>query len=253
MDMTQSKTPRLEGSSKVHGNGTKTLDKNGSKNGVGGNANPIMRAEKPKPKKGSFAEIMSRAASTSTVGMIQHKRLTPQERREQRRLDKLRYRKGKAIKPTTSKVEPTKPAVAKDTKDNKENAGKKSSLSGPAYKGTARPKKEVNAYKGTAHLRGTKLAAGTSANNRSRSSSSGPSRDARYAKSSEEEEDDEDDYESDASSDMEADPMELEFEERKATRIALKEDEDALREEERLRREKEARRKRLGGLAAKHR
>ena len=251
--MTQSKTPRLEGSSKVHSNGTKTPDKNGSKSVIGGNVNPVIPAEKPKPKKGSFAEIMSRSASASTVGMIQHKRLTPQERREQRRLDKLRYRKGKAAKPTTSKVVPTKPAIAKDTKDNKEKAGKKKSLSGPAYKGTARPKKEVNAYKGTAHLRSTKLGAGASANNGSRGSSSGPSRDPRYANSSNEEEVDEDDYESDASSDMEADPMELEFEERKATRIALKEDEDALREEERLRQEKEARRKRLGGLAAKQR
>jgi len=119
------------------------------------------------------------------------------------------------------------------------------------YQGTARPiKKPADiGYKGTARPNSVGPPSGkygpTAAKAKPKPSQS---RYGGYADWSDVEEGDgeeEDDYASDASSDMEANPWEVDEEETRALKVAKKEDAEAAAEEERAKREKEERKRKL--------
>lgn len=208
------------------------------------------------PKKGSFAEIMARGkAAQSTlgqIGKIQHKKIEKApSRREREEMQSKKVAniqknlgpngKFKTSMPTSS----TSKASEKTTFRGKpipvpEKKVKKAATATMGYAGTARPR-----------LDGAKPVSKTT------SFARGPDRyrreqgEDRYL--SEDEEDEEQDYGSDASSDMEAAGWEVDDEEEQASRIAKKEDAEALAEENKLKREKLEKKRRLEALAKKRR
>lgn len=203
------------------------------------------------PKKGSFAEIMARAAaaqksgsSKPSVGTIQHKpteKLTLKEKkaRQAREAEELKQKKpgakgarsgsrplsrsqspSKSKAPATSNLKPKKPPI---------DLG---------YKGTMRPSGPSETAR-----KGSTSGAGTGA-----LKSKDKGRYAGYTSYSDEEDDDEEDEEEDdygSESDMEAGMDEVDEEEEFSLREARKEDIKAKQEEERLKREKEHRKKAL--------
>lgn len=221
---------------------------------------PLADTPKAPPKKGSFAEIMARGkANHSTmgqIGKIQHKKIekapSKREREEMKNQKSSNLQKNLAPGSKFQKMGRPLPVKTLSADSGKkkpvepEKKIKKAATATTGYAGTARPK--PGGAKGTSRL-------SASASNRGRDdrrSSSAP----RYAYVSEEEEgedeeEDEPDYASDASSDMEAAAFEVDEEEELATRIARREDAEALAEENRLKREKEAKRKKLAAMAKK--
>lgn len=217
------------------------------------------------PKKGSYAEIMARAATNNKpqLGVIKHK---PKDTISAKKEIMMR-KKG---------ILPSGKAGNKDARNNKScrdsdspvrsaanskspNLAGKKALPQPSYKGTAAPKPQPT-YKGTMNMKPGSSIANTarrkdSKNDRSRSSSINLSRRGMEYESEEDDDDDELDEEengySDESDDMEAGAFEVEEEETAATRAARKEDEEQLRIENQLKKEKEDRKKRLAAMAAK--
>ncbi|KAG9228779.1 hypothetical protein BJ875DRAFT_508318 [Amylocarpus encephaloides] len=236
----------------------------------------IARAMAP-PKKGSFAEIMARghqAQSTmGQVGKIQHKRIekTPSKRErsdmEARKAAKIKQNIGPNGKfrntPGAAAINNSKTKMGNGKTNGKsakalepEKKVKKAALATTGYAGTARPKPGAKP--------GSKLSSHASSSRVDRDHYGRRlpplgSRQDRYDSYEDDEEDedgygDEDgqpDYESDVSSDMEAAAFEVDEEEEFATRVARKEDAEALAEENRLKKEKAEKKKRLMALAAK--
>ncbi|KAI9819551.1 MAG: hypothetical protein M1827_007001 [Pycnora praestabilis] len=230
-------------------------------------------ASSPKapPKKGSYAEILARAAANQTmsaqVGAIKHKpveKLSKKERLAQEAQASLKPNEvqGKGRKEASDgKNQSGRPATIKP----EEVLKKKPADLG--YKGTARPRPEEPIYKGTMNrtspaLSGNGRKKGLDDRDRDRNSSRSRSTSLarpsapryRYAEDyddDEEDEDGEEDVASDVSSDMEAGAFDLEEEEQTSLKTARKEDEEAVKEEMRLKKEKEDKRKRLVALAAK--
>ncbi|KAL8907597.1 MAG: hypothetical protein Q9207_001334 [Kuettlingeria erythrocarpa] len=230
---------------------------------------PTADASKPMPKKGSYAEIMARAAAnnTSSVGMIKHK---PKEAISAKK--EIQMRK-KGLLPTVagSMKHGRNPASGNDRKGLLPSSA---SLKGPglpsqkaprpSYKGTAAPKpKPQPAYKGT--MKPKSSIADTARrkdprSDRSRSNSLNSARRRRDYESEDDEDNDLDEDEVDLvgddeegidSDDMEAGFSDVEEEETAATRAARKEDERELKLENQLKREKEERKRKLAAMAAK--
>ena len=216
------------------------------------------------PKKGSYAEIMARAATNNKpqLGVIKHK---PKDTISAKKEIMMRKNgllpNGKAVKKDArnSKSGRNSDSPVRSTANSKSpNLACKKAPPQPSYKGTAAPKPQPT-YKGTMNMKPGSSIANTarrkdSKNDRSRSSSINPSRrDIEYESEEEEDEDelDEENGYSDESDDMEAGAFEVEQEETAATRAARKEDEEQLRIENQLKKEKEDRRKRLAAMAAK--
>jgi protein SPT2 len=238
-----------------------------------GRPTPPLATEalKAPPKKGSFAEIMARGkAAQSTlgqVGKIQHKKIEKLPSKRER--DEMKAQKSSNL---TKNLAPgskfNKPPLSngRDGRNGVKDNGKK---------GPPEPEKKIKkaatattGYAGTARPRpgGTKvparLSGSASASRYDRGSDRNRYRDerhgsgARYAYVSEDDEEEEDEgreYDSDVSSDMEAAAFEVDEEEELATRIARREDAEALAEENRLKKEKEEKRKRLAALAKSRR
>ncbi|PBP26183.1 hypothetical protein BUE80_DR002842 [Diplocarpon rosae] len=235
---------------------------------------PSNDATKSAPKKGSFAEIMARGkAAQSTlgqVGKIQHKRIekmpSKREREDLKAQKSSNLQKNLAPNSKFSKMGQATVRNSPSAKDNGKIGQNGAKLGG---KGQAAPEPEkkikkaataTTGYTGTSRPKPAGAASKTSASASSRYNR-GPDRDryrgerygARYAYPSEEEEEDDEEeeehgYESDLS-DMEAAAFEVDEEEEEATRIARREDAEALAEENRLKREKEEKRRRLTAMA----
>jgi protein SPT2 len=231
------------------------------------NARPTIpsTAEAAKtPKKGSFAEIMARGKAAQTtfgpIGKIQHKPIekgpTKRERQELKRQKSqpqlrrgLNGKAGSGINGGIKDETNGKPSTKSLVQNAQEKKVKKAALATTGYTGTARSN--------PASVKPLKLTSNRTI---------GPSRPTfsrhhAHADKEEEEEDEEDeedeeveeDYYSDASSDMEAAVFEVDEEEERATRIARKEDEEALREEARLKHEKAGKRRMLAAMARRKR
>ncbi|KAL8768701.1 MAG: hypothetical protein Q9209_005119 [Squamulea sp. 1 TL-2023] len=215
------------------------------------------------PKKGSYAEIMARAASNNKpqVGVIKHK---PKDAISAKK--EIMMRKKGIIPNGRSVNKEARDGIFGRNSNSPVPPGattKKSALPGnkplpqPSYKGTAAPKPQPT-YKGTMNMKSGSSIANTarrkdSRNDRSRSNSINPSRHSREYDSEEEEDevDDEEDEFSDDSMCMEAGMSDVEKEETAATKAARKEDEEQLRIENELKKEKEDRKRRLAAMAAK--
>ena len=225
-------------------------------------------APKP-PKKGSYAEIMARGkaaqATLGQIGKIQHKRIEkPPSKRERAQMKAQKTQKvQKAFAPNSKFQTGDQPHLKDGRNGSRENNGKVSS--GPALeKKVKKAGLATTGYTGTARPL-TGGAKGPSRPSASASSSRhdrdmygferrGSSRQYGYASEEAEEEEEEengDDYDSDASSDMEAAAFEVDEEEEMASRIARREDAEALAEENRLKREKEEKKRKLAAMAAK--
>lgn len=215
------------------------------------------------PKKGSFAEIMARAKAAQQtlgqVGKIQHKKIEKAPSRKER--EELQSKKVaniqknlgpngkfKSAMPTSSTSKVSEKATFRGKPvPIPEKKVKKAAAATTGYTGTARPRPD-----------------GAKPSSKPSSFSRGPDRyrqqrlEDRYLSEDEEEDDLEeeeegDGYGSDASSDMEAAGWEVDDEEEQASRIARKEDAEALAEENRLKREKLEKKQRLMALAKKRR
>lgn len=214
-------------------------------------ATPIT-AQKPL-KKGSYAEIMARGkaahASLGQVGKIQHKKIERQPtKREREDLKSQRSQKLLKNPNPNSKFQKSGQNKVHDTQKVPTEAPKKvkkAALATTGYTGTARPK--TNSV--SKPLRGSESVFPT----KIRHNKGGPS-ERRYKYLSEEDEDDEEEeqeenyIESDLS-DMEAATFEVDEEEEIASKIARREDAEALAEENRLKREKEVKRRKLAAMA----
>ncbi|KUJ11129.1 uncharacterized protein LY89DRAFT_689056 [Mollisia scopiformis] len=238
-----------------------------------GRPTPPLANDAPKapPKKGSFAEIMARGkAAQSTlgqVGKIQHKKIEKMPSKRER--EEMKAHKSSNIAKNMapgSKFNKAPLPNARDGRNGAKESGKKAppepekkikkaATATTGYAGTARPK--PGGAKGPA-----RSSASASSSRYDRGSDRGRYRDdrhgssARYAYVSEEEEDEEEEereYDSDVSSDMEAAAFEVDEEEQLASRIARREDAEALAEENRLKREKEEKRRRLAAMAKSRR
>ncbi|KAL8683233.1 MAG: hypothetical protein Q9224_006702, partial [Gallowayella concinna] len=211
------------------------------------------------PKKGTYAEIMARAAANNKpqLGAIKHKPKDPVSAKKEIMMRKKGIlpdgkaakdiRNGKVSRssnsPIRSATNPKSPSVPS-----------KKPPPQPSYKGTAAPKHQPT-YKGTMKS-GTTIANTArrkdSKNDRSRSNSINPRRSREYESEEEEDEvDEEEDGYSDESEDMEAGFSDVEEEESAAAKAARKEDEEQLKIENQLKKEKEDRKKRLAAMAAK--
>ncbi|KAI9722605.1 MAG: hypothetical protein M1812_001536 [Candelaria pacifica] len=222
---------------------------------------PDRITPKAPPKKGSYAEILARGQAAQTtktqVGLIKHKPV-----------EKLSKKERLALKASASSKKGEGPKASKDTLTEKSkgqaSTGKKEDDKGIkrrpsadiSYKGTARPKPDALAYRGTMNRpapKPIKPASDDRYSDRSRSTSvarQGPkTRYADYSDEDEDEEEEEGDYDSEGSSDMEAPLHEVDEEEELAERAAKKEDQKEAMEEARLKREKEEKKKRLTLLA----
>ncbi|KAL8704452.1 MAG: hypothetical protein Q9201_002368 [Fulgogasparrea decipioides] len=223
---------------------------------------PTSDTPKAAPKKGSYAEIMARAAANNkaSVGVIKHK---PKDAISAKKEILMRKKgiipKGKAStqgfpdRKIGRESNSPKPGVPRP-----QSPGLPNKKPQPSYKGTAALKPQP-AYKGTMKPTSSTIASGRKKpdnNDRSRSSSINPPRRGMDYESEDEEEDldgdeeEEQDY-YDESDDMEAGFGDVEEEETAATRAAKKEDDEELRIENQLKKEKEERRKKLAAMAAK--
>jgi hypothetical protein len=258
--LTQSKKPSnphqaATGSkSTTTASGPSRVNPSNSSNGTG--STPASTAEPAKvPKKGSYAEILARAkaaqANLGQVGKIQHKRieksLSKRERQELKEQESHAHRLSKKssrsdvrtpAKDGRNGARPTGQSVSSKAPVLPKKKIKKAALATTGYTGTARPN--------PAAVKSSKPASSSQATERDSYGRPSASRKATYASEEEDEDEEEEDYYSDASSDMEAAVFEVDEEEERATRIARKEDEEAIRVEARL---KEEKRRRLAALA----
>ncbi|KAL8872740.1 MAG: hypothetical protein Q9174_001679 [Haloplaca sp. 1 TL-2023] len=212
---------------------------------------PTNDTPKSAPKKGSYAEIMARAAANSkpSIGVIKHK---PKEAISAKK-EILMRKKG---------IDPRAKGKMQGTRDRKVDRDSKERLDPktrnpsekkpqPSYKGTAAPKPQPT-YRGTmrpADSARMKL----SQNDRSRSSSTNPPR-RRIEYDSEDEDDDIDqEYDSDSinSDNMETGFADVEDEEALAREEAKLDDAMELKLENQRKKEKEERKKKLAAMAAK--
>ncbi|KAL9626291.1 MAG: hypothetical protein Q9204_007423 [Flavoplaca sp. TL-2023a] len=227
-------------------------------------ASPTAASAKPRPpKKGSYAEIMARAATNNKpqLGVIKHK---PKETISVKQEIMMRKKgilpKGKAgnkdVRNGKSGRKSNSPVGSAASSKNPNPATKKVPPQ-PSYKGTAAPRPQPT-YKGTMNIKAGSSIANTARRkdsnyDRSRSSSIKPSRRSMEYESDEEEDelDEEENGYSDESGDMEAGVFEVEEEETAAAKAARKEDDEQLRIENQLKKEKEERKMRLTAMAAK--
>lgn len=216
------------------------------------------------PKKGSFKEIMARAASAQSlvgsIGKIQHKRIEKAPSRRDR--DQARTKMGQRIeeglapgsKFDKNTNDTRRAPIPSNTAAEPVKKVRKATLATTGYMGTARSKAPV------------KKPSSFTAKATSRSHASRLDRDGhRYDDEMKDDDDDDDDesrygrsadehfYDSEGSSDMEAAAFEVDEEEERASKIARLEDAAAADEETRLKREKLEKRQRLAQLAAKRR
>ncbi len=237
------------------------------------NASPIPAtvSAKAAPKKGSYAEILSRAKAAQTasthVGVIKHKVKETLSKKERLALQaeasgKSKGRPKDAVvngRKNTPDRKGSSPAPSSAAGRNREKALIKSKKPvDVGYKGTARPLPEAN-YKGTMNRSNPAVPSvrkkniDDRADNRSRSTSVtrpvSKSRHADYSDEIDGEEEDEVDYESDLS-DMEAGAFDVEEEEQMSSKVARKEDDEELRKELELKKQKEAMRMKLTQMAA---
>lgn len=220
---------------------------------------PVSAEAKAPPKKGSFAEIMSRAKPTvPPVGVITHKPKANISSKKELELQ----RREMALK---GKTNGKKSKSAPGSKSNSPGPGKRVDGSGKivkpsnpvGYQGTVKPKPQPS-YKGT-----MKPVPSSSASARKRDYNSDdhirrkPNPTVRRAASETEDEsevDDENSYVSEEDySDMEAGFGDVEEEDEKATKLAKKEDDYEKMMLDELKRQKEAKRRRLAALADKAR
>ncbi|KAL8660415.1 MAG: hypothetical protein Q9202_006580 [Teloschistes flavicans] len=220
---------------------------------------PAGETPKTAPKKGTFAEIMARANKTA-VGVIKHK---PKEAISAKKQILMRK---KGILPKDAKTGDREKKDSKSGRDSNspkpgtptsKNPGLPSKKPQPSYKGTAALKPQPT-YKGT--IRPADSARKKDAEkNRSRSTSTNPSRRPQRYDSDEEDGDDiiddeeeaENGYPDDISDDMEAGFDDVEEEETAAVKAAKLEDAEELRRENQHKKEKEERRKMLASMAAR--
>ncbi|KAL8948693.1 MAG: hypothetical protein Q9222_005141 [Ikaeria aurantiellina] len=220
---------------------------------------PTPDTPKAAPKKGSYAEVMARAAANknSSVGIIKHK---PKETISAKKEIMMR-KKGfipksrpghKDNRNSTSKLDRNSPLPSLANPKSPGLPSKKPPQ--PSYKGTASPKPQP-AYKGT--MKPGSSIANTARKkdpkaDRSRSNSLNPPRRGRDIESEDEEEEGEEEhYYSEESDDMEAGFSDVEEEESVAAKEGKKEDEEQLKIENQLKKAKEERRKKLEAMAAK--
>ncbi|KAI6711653.1 hypothetical protein JHW43_005798 [Diplocarpon mali] len=237
---------------------------------------PSNDAPKAAPKKGSFAEIMARGkAAQSTlgqVGKIQHKRIEKMPSKRER--DDLKAQKSSNLQKnlaSDSKFSKMGQANVRNGQSAKDNGkmGQDGARPGGKVRAAPEPEKKMKkaatattGYTGTSRPKPAGAASKTSGSASSSRYNRGLDRDryrgerygARYAYPSEEEEEEDDEEEEERSydsdlSDMEAAAFEVDDEEEEATRIARREDAEALAEENRLKREKEEKRRRLTAMA----
>ncbi|KAF2085579.1 hypothetical protein K490DRAFT_67463 [Saccharata proteae CBS 121410] len=217
-------------------------------------------ATTPAPKKGSFQEIMARAAAAQAaakpVGLITHKpteKLPKKGQQAQAGDTKSKAPVGRD-RPIASKggSRTPEPATAKGKPSQPTKEKKKPVELG--YTGTIRAAPKEPMYSGTMRSGSAKPAErGRFDRSRSTSLAAKPKgRFDRYARSEEEEEEEEeeDDYNSEGSSDMEAGAFDLDQEEQLSLKAARREDEEALKEEEALKRRKLERKNMLAKMAA---
>ncbi|KAL8791028.1 MAG: hypothetical protein Q9213_000235 [Squamulea squamosa] len=221
-----------------------------------------MPAKSGPPKKGSYAEIMARAAANNKpqVGVIKHKPKDTISAKKEIMMRKKGIhpngRSGNKDAPDGKSGRNSNSPVPPGTNSKSSALPGKKPLPQPTYKGTAAPKPQPT-YKGTMNMKSGSSIANTARrkdtrNDRSRSNSINPSRRSReYSSDEEDEVDDEEDEYSDDSLCMEAGMSDVEKEETAATKAAKKEDEEQLRIENELKKEKEDRKRRLAAMAAK--
>lgn len=241
---------------------------------------PASAAPKAAPKKGSFAEIMARAKvgqeSLGDIGKISHKKIEKGPSRRER--EDLKTQKSaqvqknvgpngkfrlagieairaahaaKAATPLNGSKATNGKTGKTDTPPVPEKKIKKAATATTGYTGTARPKpggsNGSSKPSTSASASFSRYDRGPDRHRDERRANSG----ARYAYISDEEEDEEDEEDQrdyDSESDMEAAAFEVDDEEEQATRIARKEDAEALAEENRLKREKEEKKRRLTAM-----
>lgn len=219
---------------------------------------------KAAPKKGSYAEVMARAAASKnsqpTVGVIRHKpRETLSAKKELQLRKKGKVPDGKIgpknVRNGTPGGKSVSPSPGLENVKDSENSDKKALR--PGYKGMANAKIQ-SSYKGTMQPSSTasdkaKKSAGGRDYDRSRSSSAGrPYRRMDYDSEEDEDElEDQDNDLSEASDDMEAGFSDVEEEEVAAANAAKKEDDEELRLDNERKREKEKRKKMLAAMAAR--
>lgn len=204
-------------------------------------ASPALANPAPAPKKGSFADIMARAAAAQqasstkpSLGQIKHKPAEkPSATDKKTRLDQLKNKRT-SVKDVRLGSRPSSrsqsPEKAKAVASLAQKVKKVPVDSG--YKGTMRPSAAAGSdYKGT--MRGTSTPA--------RPQSRDQARHSRYEEYLDDDPEESEDY--DDLSDMEAGMDEMDEEEAASLALAKREDLEAKREEERHRREKERRRK----------
>ncbi|KAH8674582.1 hypothetical protein BGZ60DRAFT_404334 [Tricladium varicosporioides] len=224
------------------------------------------------PKKGSYAEIMARGkvaqATMGQVGKIQHKpiqKLPSKKEREEMAAQKSakmqknigpggKFRNTPDAQAIKGKGETSQGMVKgkrKEAPPEPEKKVKKAATATTGYAGTARPK--PGAGKVASRPGQTTSSRYGRESDRHRDDRYSTSKRYTYASEEEDEDEEEEGYGSDASSDMEAAAFEVDEEEELATRIARKEDAEALAEENRLKREKAEKKRRLEALARRRR
>ncbi|KAL8712396.1 MAG: hypothetical protein Q9220_003244 [cf. Caloplaca sp. 1 TL-2023] len=219
---------------------------------------PTTDTPKAAPKKGSYAEVMARAAANrnSSVGIIKHKPKEAISAKKEIMMSKKGFvpkiRPGsKDTQHSTAKLDRNSPLPSPAKPKSPALSGKKPPTA--SYKGTAAPKPQP-AYKGT--MKPGRSVADTARKKdptiyRSRSNSLNPSRRGRDLESEGEEEEEEENSYTDDSDDMEAGFSDVEKEETVAMKEAKKEDEEQLRIENQWKKVKDERRKTLEAMAAK--
>ena len=220
---------------------------------------PVSAEAKVPPKKGSFAEIMSRGKPTiPPVGIITHK---PKEKISSKKELELQKRelaqKGKTDR-TVSRSAPGSKSNSPGPGKRVDGSGKVVKPSGSVgYQGTVKPKPQPS-YKGTMKPVASSAAParkkGCNSDDHTRRKSVPTMRRALSESEEEPEDDDKNSYISEEDySDMEAGFGDVEEEDEKATRLAKKEDDFEKMMLDELKRQKEAKKRRLAALADKAR
>lgn len=216
---------------------------------------PVSAEAKAPPKKGSFAEIMSRGKpSIPPVGIITHK---PKEKTSSKKELELQKRELAFKGKTNGKLSKSAPG----SKSNSPGPGKRVDSDGkivkPAnsvgYQGTVKPKPQPS-YKGTMKPVFSSTSSARNSDDHVRQKSVSTVRRAASETEEESEVDDQNSYVSEENySDMEAGFVDVEEEDEKATRLAKKEDDFEKMMLDELKRQKEAKKRRLAALADKAR
>jgi len=210
---------------------------------------------KPAPKTGYLAMLEKAKAAqelAKTTGQIKHHKTEKMTRRDREKAQAEAAAAAKTGRPAAGKPVAGRPAKVAGTTGRSRDGTPSDGKTAVAQK----DRKPVDVgYKGTMRsqpvYRGTMQSGGNVAP-RKPAGQRAPKRDeyARWSDVDEEDFDEEDDYGSDASSDMEARMDEIDLEEERTTKLARKEDEEALREENELKRQKLERKKKLERLEA---